>query len=158
MNNLENMEAMGAMATGAVMATKKVAFGSSLLGGMVIFQDPAYFIIATMGAFVSMGSAYYDISKLRKIKARKGEECDKNLIGELGKAFFVGGIFSLLSFLIFLQAGGDAMKSVTGMNWFGKLLPSFWFVLTVALATEAPTIWDKLKAKFIGKKEIDDDE
>ena len=153
---MDNMEAVATLTGGAMLATKKVAFGSSLLGGMVIFQDPAYFFIAGIGAFVSMGSAYYDIKKIKDAKRRKGEECTIRTGGELSKAFFVGGVFSLLSFLIFLQAGGEAMKSATGMGWFSKLLPSFWFVFTIALATEAPMIWDKLRAKFIGKKDEDE--
>lgn len=147
--------------TGAVMATKKMAFGSSLLGSMVIFQDPAYFFVAGIGAFVSVGSAYYDITKVRKAKEAKGEECLIDTKLELGKAFFVGGIFSILSFMLFLQSGGEAMNSVTGAGWFGKLLPSFWLVFTVALSTEAPLIWDgtwgRAKLWITGNKKTSDE-
>lgn len=153
---LNNVDTALSGATIAVIATKKVAFGSSLLGAMVIFQDPAYFMIAGMGAFVSVGSAYYDISKVRKLKASLNEPCDIDSKLELGKAFFVGGFVSILSFMVFLQSGGEALTTVTGYSWFGKLLPSFWLVFTVAIATEAPTIWDatwgRAKAWIKGEK------
>jgi len=136
----------------STVATKKALFGSSLLGSMIVFQDPAYILIALMGAFVSMGSAHYDLIKLRKHRELQGLVCEKNVFMELTKAFTIGSIFTLLSFMIFHSAGGDAMKSLTGLSWFDSMLPSFWLVFTVALATEAVTIWDKVKNKLLGKK------
>jgi len=135
----------------STIATKKALFGSSLLGSMVIFQDPAYILIACMGAFVSMGSAHYDFLKLKKAREAQGLKCEKTVWMELSKAFMVGSLFTLLSFMIFHQAGGEAMKSLTGLEWFDVMLPSFWLVLTVAFATEAVTIWDIVKGWIKGK-------
>ena len=143
--------------TVAAIAMKKAAFGgSSLLGGMIIFQDMSYIAIALMGAFVSVGSAYYDINKMKEKKKKKNEPCVINTKNELLKAWGIGFLFSLLSFLLFLQVGGEVMKKMSGVDWFNDMLPSFWLVLTVALATEAPTMWDKAKTKLIGKKDSDD--
>lgn len=155
-----NVDMATTASAAAVLASKKTAFGSSLLGSMVIFQDPAYFMIAGVGAFMSVGAAYYDITKIRRVKEAKGEPCEIDTKMELAKAFCVGGIFSLLSFMLFLQSGGEAMHSATGLDWFGKLLPSFWLVFTVALAAEAPLIWDgtwgKAKAWLKGERGSND--
>lgn len=131
-----------------VMTVQKSIFSSSLLYSMVIFTDPAYILIAGMGAFVSMGSAHYDLVKLRKAREDSGLKCEKSAFMELSKAFVTGAILTVLSFMLLHQAGGEAMESLTGVKWFDKMLPSFWLILTVAIATESVTIWDRIKEKI----------
>jgi len=137
------------VSTGALLV-KKSAFSGSVFYSMIIFTDPAYIIIATLGAFVSMGSAYYDYLTLKKQREGDGEKCEKSLRLELAKAFLAGLIVTVLSFMLFHKAGGDIMQKVTGFTWFKEMLPSFWLILTIALATESVSIWDKAKAKLKG--------
>jgi hypothetical protein len=137
-----------ALLTTAALATKKTAFGSSLLSSMVIFTDPAYIIIAGLGAFVSMGSAYYDFDKARQTALANDEPFTKSKSMELGKAFVIGAIFTLLSFMLFHQVGMEFVADNPYYSWLSNLLPSFWLVVTVALATESVTIWDTAKGKI----------
>ena len=144
------IEASTALVTTGTLLAKKSAFSGSLIYSMVIFQDPAYVIIATLGAFVSMGSAHYDYLTLKKQREGEGEKCEKSLYLELSKAFVTGMIVTILSFMLFHKAGGDIMQELTGFVWFKEMLPSFWLILTIALATESVAIWDKVKAKVKG--------
>ena len=134
-----------------VIATKKTAFSSSLLTSMVIFNDPAYIIIAGLGAFASMGSAWYDFVMEKRRNEKKGKQFLKQMHLELTKAFLIGAIFTVLSFMLFTQVGGEIMKNFINVDWFDKMLPSFWLIFTVALATESVNIWDWFKAKLGGK-------
>lgn len=145
-----------AIAAGAAMAKKtSTVLGASLLYNMVIFNDPAYIVIACLGAFVSMASVFYDVQTSKETKKAKGEECTAKLGLEMFKAFWVGAIFTVLSFMIFHQAGGEALKSLFQVDWFHKMLPSFWLLLTLALATESVYFFTKMMNIFKGKAKIE---
>ena len=134
------------LAGGAVPA-KKAAVSSSMLYSMVIFNDPVYAIIAILGAFISMSSAYYDFMNIKHKKEIEGEKCVKLLHIELGKAFLIGLIITVLSFMLFTNMTQDGFGSL-GIKWLDSMLPSFWFIFTLALSTEAVTIWDGILNKI----------
>ena len=133
------------------IASKSTAATSSLLTSMVIFNDPAYIIIAGLGAFVSMGSAHYDFTMEKRRNEKKGKVFLKQMHLELTKAFIVGAIFTVLSFMLLVQVGGEVMKNFINVDWFDKMLPSFWLIFTVALSTESVNIWNWGKSKLGGK-------
>lgn len=147
-----NLETNSTLAVGVVAAGKKTALGASLLSSMVIFNDPAYIVIAGLGAFVSMASAFYDVQTSKETKKAKGEECTAKLGLEMGKAFLIGAIFTVLSFMVFNHAGGEAMKSFFNVDWFHKMLPSFWLLFTLALSTESVYFFSSFMSLF--KKKV----
>jgi len=126
---------------------EKGAFSSSLLSSMVIFQDPIYLIIATIGAFVSMGSAYYDFSKMKQKKEINHEKCTKTLGTEMLRAFTFGAIITVLSFMLFTRMDKNGFNALN-IPFLNGMLPSFWFIITLIIATESVTIWVKIKAKI----------
>ena len=127
---------------------EKTAFGSSMLATMVVFNDPAYVIIASIGAFVSMGSAHYDLSILRRKRELENKKCYRQMFQELSKAFLMGFLVTLLSFLLLSQTiEHGTVGDITGVKWLDKMLPSFWMILTIAVSTEAVSIWDRVKQR-----------
>jgi len=131
---------------------KKAVFSSTLFGSMIIFQDPAYIIIALIGAFVSMGSAHYDLSMLRKMKIKNGEQCEKNIRLELSKAFLIGLLFTMMSFLVFLNGGEKILNYYIGADVLSDVLPSVWMILTLILATGSVSFYGYLQDKIKGIK------
>lgn len=148
------METNATIAAGVIGATKKTALGASLLSSMVIFNDPAYVVIACLGAFTSMASAYYDVQTSKQTKEENGEVCTGRLGLEMFKAFWIGAIFTLLSFMVFSQAGGEALKSMFNVDWFHKMLPSFWLLITIALSTESVYFFTSIMSIFKKKAKI----
>lgn len=129
------------------VATKKASTIPPIMSSMVIFNDPTYIVIGLIGAFVSMGSAYYDVVTLKKEKELNGKKCIKVIHIELGKAFVLGSIITLLSFMLFTGMTKDGYEEL-GIKWLDGMLPSFWFIVTLAISTESTTIWNWLKGKL----------
>lgn len=151
-----DLETNTTIALGAAAAGKKATtvLGASLLYNMVIFNDPAYIVIAGLGAFVSMASVFYDVQTSKETKKANGEECTARLGLELGKAFLIGAIFTVLSFMIFHEAGGEALKTLFNVDWFHKMLPSFWLILTLALATESVYFFSRIMNLIKGRAKV----
>lgn len=127
----------------AAAITKKVTLGASLLSTMVIFQDPTYVIIAGLGSFASMASAYYDYNR---------KECGECAFHkELLKAFLIGSLFTLLSFMLLIHSHASIIEALE-LDFLKNILPSFWLVLTIALATESVSLWDRVIGYLKEKK------
>jgi len=140
-------------------AIKAASASGGFMSTMVLFTDPIYGILAFIGAFVSMGSAYYDYGILKKQHEHNNTECLKSLNLELVKAFFIGAILSVSSFLLFIGGGNAILTYILGNNVAIELIPSFWFMLTIWLTTLAVPIWEyithipsRLVDKLIGDK------
>jgi len=101
-----------------------------MVGSMVIFQDPTYILIASIGAFVSAASAYGNKQGMAKI-----------VVG-----FVSGFIISLLSFMLLIHAGDSILNKYMDIDT--SMLPSFWFVLTIIIATESTAILSAIKSKI----------
>ena len=131
-------------------ATQKVVFSSALFGSMILFQDPAYIIVAIVGAFVSMGSAHYDMIKLQN----ENDDYSKGItiFIELSKAFMIGLLFSLLSFLLLLTSGESIVSKYVGKGLITASLPSIWMIATIFLATASVDIYGWVKNKLGGIK------
>jgi NhaP-type Na+/H+ or K+/H+ antiporter len=114
------------------MIGQKASLTGSMLGSMIIFNDPTYIIIAGIGAFVSAASAYHNHEK---------DKVRKIIIGLIS-----GFSISLLSFMLLIHAGDSLLKNYLNVNT--EMLPSFWFVLTIIIATEATTIMSGIKRKI----------
>ena len=131
------------------LATKKTAAAPAIMSSMAIFNDPTYIIIGIIGAFVSMGSAYYDVTLMKKERELAGKECTKVLHIELGKAFVLGSIVTILSFMLFTGITKDGYQKL-GISWLDNMMPSFWFIVTIAISTESTLIWNWFKKKLKG--------
>ncbi len=137
-----------ATAVTAIIAGKKSAFGGSLLfSSMVIFEDPAYLIIGLIGAFFSVLSEYYDLVKIKREKKQQGQECIASIWQNLIKAFILGLLFTIGSFLILNQVGNELVKHYTGMTIIVKILPSFWMIFTLWMSTKSIAIYNKFSLK-----------
>lgn len=131
-----------------MMGQKSAMGGSAMFSTMVIFDDPAYIIIGLIGAMVSVGSEYYDLVKLRDKVIAKGEECKISIHYDLVKAFIIGLLFTMLSFMFFTQAGEALIKHVFGIGIAVKLLPSFWMLLTIYLSSKSIAIYNSLSVRM----------
>jgi len=134
---------------GAVIAGHKSAAGGSMLfSSMVIFNDPAYLIIGVIGALVSVGSEYYDLKRLQRKSEHEGSVFIESIPMNLFKAFVIGLLFTIMSFLFLTQAGEAMIKHIFGLGVMVKLLPSFWMIGTVYLSTKSIAIYNKLSLKM----------
>lgn len=133
----------------SIVAGQKSAIGGSMMfSTMVIFDDPAYIIIGLIGAMVSVGSEYYDLIKLKEKRAKEGEECMISIGHDLIKAFIIGLLFTMLSFMFFTQAGETLINHVFGLGIAVKLLPSFWMLLTIYLSSKSIAIYNSLSSRM----------
>jgi hypothetical protein len=150
------METNNSLEAGAIGIAigKKAVYGTPiLLSNMVIFNDLSYMIIALLGAFVSTISHRFDIYEMKREAHRKSEEFTVSMFMEFSKAFVLGGIIALLLFLLFNGTGGSLVKHFFGMS-VSDLLPSFWFILALAFATESVKIWDGGKAWIFNRFKV----
>ena len=137
------------VASTAVIAGKRSAVGGSMLfSSMVVFQDPTYIVIGLIGALVSVGSEYYDLRKLEDLATKNDEEFDASIGQSLFRAFVIGLLFTLLSFIFLTQAGESLIKHIFGLGVAVKLLPSFWMIGTIYLSTKSIAIYNKLSVKM----------
>ena len=136
--------------TGAtIIAGQKSAVGGSMVfSSMVIFNDPAYIIIGLIGAMVSVGSEYYDLIKMREEETDQCKVCRVSIGHNLFKAFLIGLLFTMMSFMFFTQAGESLIKHVFGLSVATKLLPSFWMILTIYLSTKSIAIYNTFSKKM----------
>ena len=145
---MDKGEAIATVGT-AVVAGKKAAVGGSMMfSSMVIFNDPAYLIIGVIGACVSVASEYYDLKKLKRGAEQEGETFVSSIPGNLVKAFIIGLLFTLLSFLFMTQAGEALIKHIFGLGVVVKLLPCFWMIATLLLSTKSIAIYNKFSLKM----------
>ena len=114
------------------MIEQKAALTGTMLGSMVIFNDPTYILIASIGAFVSAASAYADK--------------DNNKISKILIGFISGFIVSLLSFMLLIHAGDNLLNKYMDIDT--SMLPSFWFVVTIIIATESTSILRAIQSKI----------
>jgi len=140
------------VATATAAATKKAAVSSILFSSMVIFDDPAYIITASVGGFVSMTMAYYDFMNLKAQVEASGKRCIKRMHLELLRAFVVGLIFSLLSFTLMLSSGESIIAHFFDSDIVLGSLPSIWMVLTLIIAINSDGIYMRVKNLIGGKK------
>lgn len=140
------------LAAGAAAAGKKAAFGSALFSSMVIFNDPAYLIVAAVGGFVSMGMAYYDFIMIKEKAKQEERDCIHKLHLELSRAFALGLIFSLLSFTLLLSSGDNIVKYLSNNKLATDTLPSVWMIITIIIATNANGMYLRIKKLLGGSK------
>ncbi len=136
--------------TGAsLIAGQKSAVGGSVMfSSMVIFDDPAYIIIGLIGAMVSVGSEYYDLSKMKQEAEKENRECKISIGIDLVKAFVIGLLFTVLAFLFFIQAGEALLKHAFGLSVVVKLLPSFYMLASIYLSSKSIAIYNALSRKM----------
>ena len=145
---MDKNETIVAVGTVIVAGKKSAVGGSMLFSSMVVFNDPAYLIIGFIGALVSVGSEYYDLVKLKRETEQKDEVFISSIPHNLFKAFIIGLLFTILSFLFLTQAGEALIKHVFGLGVVIKLLPSFWMIGTIYLSTKSIAIYNKLSLKM----------
>lgn len=131
------------LAGASIVAGQKSAVGGSVMfSSMVIFDDPAYIIIGLIGAFISVGSEYYDMYKLKEQAEKENKECNISVVHDLIKAFVIGLIFTILAFLFFIQAGEALLKHAFGLSLMVKLLPSFYMLASIYLSSKSIAIYN----------------
>jgi hypothetical protein len=141
------------------IAVKAASTSGGFMTTMVLFTDPIYLVLAFIGAFVSMGSAYYDYGIKKKEHEVAHTVCLKVLNLELIRAFIIGAILSVSSFLLFIGGGNTLLNHFVDDKLAIELIPSFWFMLTIWLTTLAVPIWEyttsipsRIINKILGEK------
>ncbi len=145
---MDNTEAIAVASTAVVVGKKSAVGGSMLFSSMVIFQDPTYIVIGLIGAFVSVGSEYYDLKKLEKDTAISVKKNGLSIPQHLVKAFVIGLLFTIMSFIFLMQVGESLIKHIFGLGVAVKLLPSFWMVGTIYLSTKSIAIYSAMSKKM----------
>lgn len=113
-------------------------FSSTLFGGMVIFDDPAYIIVAIIGATIAMISAYKGI-----IKSTNDTKYERiTIVMELIKTFTIGLIISLLSFLVLVNYG-DILASKYLHISRTTALPSIWLTITLVISSLSIALYNR---------------
>jgi len=117
---------------GATTAHKAV-FSSTIFGSMVIFQDPAYIIVALLSTAVSMMSTHYNfVMKKRRVEG-EGKTCQMSLSLELTKAFVISLPMALLSILVFMNGGERVVNHYVKWEMLQSVIIDIWIVATILL-------------------------
>jgi hypothetical protein len=112
---------------------------SSVMSNMVIFNDPAYLVLAIFGAFLSFLGMLHEIVYKRVGKAKIHFFV---LFVHLIKAVVTGGILTPMFFMFYINSGGELVKKIVGLEGMGGVFNSFWFLLSLITAWFSPLVWD----------------
>jgi len=130
----------------------KAVFSSTLFGSMVIFQDPAYIIIALLSTFVSMGSTHYNYETKKIEVESEGKVCQMSLYLELTKAFVISLPLALLSILMFMNGGEHIINHYVKWEMLKGVLPDVWMTLTILLGVVWIPMFSIIQNWLRGKK------
>lgn len=128
----------------AIKGGTMIATGG-LLAELVIFNDPAYAILAFVGALVSASGVIHELSH-NKDKLTKGV-----IIAEVLKGIVLGFLAIPFWFLTLSTVGGEVALRLLEIESATKLGKSVWLMISFALAWYTVPIYD-WTAKLIAFK------
>jgi len=132
-------------AVGATVTTKTI-MSSTLFGSMIIFNDPAYIIVALVGATLAMVSAYSEIIHKNFHNEDNQEPIALSVscvVTEMIKTFVIGLLISLLSFMFFIEYGDDIVLKHLSKD-IARLAPSMWMGITLLLSSFSIFLYNKV--------------
>jgi len=140
MHHVENNVTAVALTT---TAAQKAGLGGSLLfSSMAVFQDPAYFVIAVIGAFLSLALAWYDVEMEKRQSTLAATPFIKSVPMELLKAAGIGFLFSFVLFLSLMHFGDQLLEHFIGIADIPKVLPALSMAITLFLSTKSVKLWN----------------
>ena len=118
---------------------------SSLATNMIIFNDAIFVWLSIIGAMASSLGVLHDIYQTKSISGAN------QIITELLKAFFLGGILTPMFFMAYMHIGGNLVESFIGIKGMGSIYNSFWFLLAILTSWYSVLIWGAIINKKIAK-------
>lgn len=118
---------------------------SSLATNMIIFNDPIFLWLSIIGASTSVLGVLHDIYQSKSIVGAR------QIIVELLKAFFLGGILTPMFFMAYMHVGDKLVEAFLGVKGIGGIFNSFWFLLSVLTSWYSVLIWGTIVNRRIKK-------
>jgi hypothetical protein len=114
---------------------------SALMSNMIIFTDPAYILLAVIGATLSLFGMAHEM--LKAVNKGNGKRFSY-IIMDLIKALALGGILTPMYFMMYMHTGETIISLFVGLNGFDGIFNSFWWLLSLLTAWYSPLIWEGL--------------